>query len=97
MDQQHARLDEDALLAGHHGDELFVVHLEEGVEEEGVEEGVEEEEEGVEEEGGANLAVAVDIRLPDHLVHLLVGQLLPQVSHHLGQGTGEATKRYPKF
>lgn len=34
------------------------------------------------------LAVAVHISLPDHLVHLLVSELLPQVSHHMPQLRG---------
>ena len=32
-----------------------------------------------------DLAVAVDINLADHLVHFLVGQLLPDVGHHMAQ------------
>ena len=30
-----------------------------------------------------DLAVPVDVRLSDHLVHLLVSQLLPKVGHHM--------------
>jgi hypothetical protein len=32
-----------------------------------------------------DLTVSVDVCLPDHLVHLLVGQLLAQVGHHVTQ------------
>jgi hypothetical protein len=32
-----------------------------------------------------HLAVTVNIRLPDHLIHLLVGELLTEVSHHVSQ------------
>lgn len=36
--------------------------------------------------------VAVQVRFPDHVLHLLVGQLLAQVRHHVAQlrGTDEA-------
>ena len=32
-----------------------------------------------------DLTVSVNVCLPDHLVHLLVGQLLAQVGHHVTQ------------
>ena len=32
-----------------------------------------------------DLAIAVHVSLPDHLIHLLVCQLLPQVSHYMPQ------------
>ena len=32
-----------------------------------------------------DLAVAVDVGLPNHLVHFLVSQLLAQVGHHVTQ------------
>ena len=46
--------------------------------------------------GRSDLAVPIYVRLPDHLVHLLVRQLLPQVSHHLDQGK-EATQIQPEI
>ena len=41
-----------------------------------------------------HLAVAVDISLPDHLVHLLVRQLLAQVRHHLHPQTRTILARF---
>ena len=35
-----------------------------------------------------DLAVSINISLSDHLVHLLVSQLLPQVGHHVTQLCG---------
>ena len=32
-----------------------------------------------------DLTVSINISLSDHLVHLLVSQLLPQVSHHVAE------------
>ena len=32
-----------------------------------------------------DLAITVHISLPDHLVHLLICQLLPQIRHHMPQ------------
>ena len=39
-----------------------------------------------------NLAVSINISLSNHLLHLLVSQLLPQVGHHVTQlgGADEA-------
>jgi hypothetical protein len=31
------------------------------------------------------VAVAVDVSLADHLIHLLIGQLLAEVGHHVPQ------------
>ncbi len=35
--------------------------------------------------GKADLAIAVNVGLADHLVYLLHGELLPQVEHHAPQ------------